>query len=81
MNWEDCDLVEAVPGKASGQPVIVGTRILADSIPDNYESFVDEGLSPEEAIYATLECFPGAGYERIKSMLAYYYSHQAQHQS
>ena len=32
MDWTGCDLVERVPGKVSGQPVIKGTRILADQI-------------------------------------------------
>lgn len=80
MDWTDCPFVESVPGKVSGQPVIVGTRILADSIPENYEAFLKEGLSPEDAIAETLDCFPGAGLERIKSLLSYYYACQAQHQ-
>ncbi len=80
MDWKDCPLVEIVPGKVSGQPVIAGTRILADSIPENYEAFLDEGLSPEDAIAETLECFPGAGLDRIKGLLSYYFAHQPQHQ-
>ena len=32
MDWEGCDLVEVVPGKVAGKPVIRGTRILADTI-------------------------------------------------
>jgi hypothetical protein len=30
MDWTGCDLVEQVPGRVSGQPVVKGTRILAD---------------------------------------------------
>ncbi len=80
MDWSDCDLVESVPGKVSGAQVIVGTRIFADSIPENYESSIDEGMAPDEAIAEIAENFPGAGVQRIKDLLAYYFDHQAQPQ-
>ena len=32
IDWTGCDLVERVPGKVSGKPIIRGTRILADTI-------------------------------------------------
>ncbi len=32
IDWTGCDLVERVPGKVSGRPVVLGTRILADTI-------------------------------------------------
>jgi len=32
MNWSECSEVEQIPGKVSGQPVVKGTRILADTI-------------------------------------------------
>jgi uncharacterized protein (DUF433 family) len=38
MDWSDCDLVEVVPGKVSGAPLLVGTRIPAEAITVNYES-------------------------------------------
>ncbi len=44
MDWSGCDLVEVVPGKVSGQPIIKGTRILADMIEDYSRS----GTSVEE---------------------------------
>jgi uncharacterized protein (DUF433 family) len=37
MDWRDCDIVEQVPGKVSGQPVVKGTRILADTILEDYD--------------------------------------------
>lgn len=30
LDWRCCDLVEQVPGKVSGRPLVRGTRILAD---------------------------------------------------
>ena len=32
IDWTGCDLVERVPGKVSGRPIVRGTRILADTI-------------------------------------------------
>ncbi len=81
MDWSDCDLVESVPGKVSGAPVIKGTRIFANSIPENYESSLDEGMTSEEAIAEIADNFPGAGVQRIRGLLAYYFEHQPQPQS
>lgn len=38
MNWSGCDLVEVVPGKVSGVPVVKGTRVPADQIILSLES-------------------------------------------
>jgi uncharacterized protein (DUF433 family) len=80
MDWKDCDLVESVPGKVSGTPVLVGTRIPAGAIMENYDAFLDEGSSPEVALAETLECYPSTGIERIRSLLAYRAAHEVQHQ-
>jgi uncharacterized protein (DUF433 family) len=37
IDWGGCDLVERVPGKVSGKPVVRGTRILADTIVQDAE--------------------------------------------
>lgn len=37
INWLACELVEAVPGKVSGRPVVRGTRIMPDPIVNSYE--------------------------------------------
>jgi uncharacterized protein (DUF433 family) len=44
MDWTDCPLVEVVPGKVSGVPLLKGTRLPADTILENYEG----GSSVEE---------------------------------
>lgn len=38
MDWTDCPLVEIVPGKVSGVPLLKGTRLPADTILENYEA-------------------------------------------
>jgi uncharacterized protein (DUF433 family) len=37
-DWTDCPLVEVVPGKVSGVPILKGTRMPADAIVENYAS-------------------------------------------
>ncbi len=56
IDWTGCDLVECVPGKVSGRPVVRGTRILAGTIVQDAQlgSTLDEihenypDLSPSE---------------------------------
>lgn len=72
--------MEVVPGKVSGAPVIVGTRIPVEAITGNYDSFREEGLSPDEAIDETADCYPSAGVQRIKGILDYRAAHELQPQ-
>ena len=37
IDWSGCELVECVPGKVSGRPIVRGTRILADTIVQDAE--------------------------------------------
>ena len=36
IDWMQCELIECVPGKVSGKPVVRGTRILPDAIVGSY---------------------------------------------
>jgi uncharacterized protein (DUF433 family) len=47
MDWSACELVEVVPGKVSGLPVIRGSRVPADQILENH----DAGESVEDIAY------------------------------
>jgi uncharacterized protein (DUF433 family) len=47
MDWSGCDLVEVVPGKVSGVPVIKGTRVPADQVIASLEG----GEAVEEIAY------------------------------
>jgi uncharacterized protein (DUF433 family) len=44
LDWTGCALVEKIPGKVSGRPLVRGTRILADTIVQDAEL----GSTPEE---------------------------------
>ena len=71
MDWSDCDLVETLPGKVSGVPIIKHTRIQADAIVQNYESG-----SPIEEISENF----GIPDITIRAILAYAHSHKEQPQ-
>jgi uncharacterized protein (DUF433 family) len=70
VDWRDCDLTEQIPGKMSGNPIIKGTRILADTIISNFE-----GGSPVEEIH---ENYPSLRVEEIRKLIAFAQSHTKQ---
>jgi uncharacterized protein (DUF433 family) len=74
--WSDCPLVEIIPGKVSGVPLLKNTRLPVDAITGNYDAFRDEGLSPDEAIAETMDCYPEVSVDSIKAIL----NHRAEHQ-
>lgn len=80
LDWSDCPLVESIPGKVSGVPLVKNTRLPVDAITGNYDAFRDEGLSPEAAISETLDCYPEVGREAIRAILQYRAEHQLQAQ-
>lgn len=72
MDWSGCDLVENIAGKVSGQPVVKGTRILADTIVEDFEL----GSSFEEIH----ENFPSLPVGKIRRLIEFANSHQQQPQ-
>lgn len=80
FDWSDCPLVEVIPGKVSGAPLLKNTRLPVDAITGNYDAFRDEGLSPDAAIAETLDCYPGTDLETVKAILSYRAAHQLQAQ-
>jgi uncharacterized protein (DUF433 family) len=47
MDWSGCDIVEIVPGKVSGVPLVRNTRVPAETVAESAEL----GESPEEIAY------------------------------
>jgi uncharacterized protein (DUF433 family) len=80
VDWSECPLVEAVPGKVSGVPLLKNTRLPVEAITGNYDAFRAEGLSPDAAIAETLDCYPETSVEAIKALLDYRATHQFQAQ-
>jgi uncharacterized protein (DUF433 family) len=55
IDWTGCELVERVPGKVSGRPIVRGTRILADTIVQDYE--LGESIEDIQEGYPSLEAW------------------------
>jgi uncharacterized protein (DUF433 family) len=72
VDWTGFELVERVPGKVSGQPVIRGTRILANQIVEDARL----GSSIEEIA----ENYPSLTIAQIRELLAFARTHQVQPQ-
>lgn len=70
IDWLACELIEAVPGKVSGRPVVRGTRILPDPIVNSYEL----GDSIEEIH----EGFPTLSLVQIKRLVDFAHGQQRQ---
>ena len=52
VDWTDCSLIETVPGKMSGAPVVRGTRVRPEDLLVNRDQGVDwladsHGVDPE----------------------------------
>ena len=71
LDWTQCPLVEVIPGKVSGAPLLKDTRLPVEGITGNYDAFRAEGLSPEAAMTETLDCYLEAGINHIKAILDY----------
>ncbi len=76
VDCSGCALVEIIPDKVSGAPLLRNARLPVEAIIGNYDAFRDEGLSHEAAIAETLDCYPAAGLDTIKAILHYRAEHQ-----
>jgi uncharacterized protein (DUF433 family) len=63
IDWSGCDDVERVAGRVSGQPVVVGTRILAQGLIDNADDFTAEEIASE--------IYEGLDVERARRIIEY----------
>ena len=63
IDWTGCELVERVPGKVSGRPIVRGTRILADTIVQDYEL--------GESVENIQEGFPALSASQIKRLIEF----------
>jgi uncharacterized protein (DUF433 family) len=63
IDWLACELIEQVPGKVSGRPIVRGTRILPDAIVNSY----DAGETFEEIH----EDYPGLTTSQIRRLIEF----------
>ena len=43
VDWSECPLVEVIPGKVSGAPLLKDTRLPVEAITSNYDAFLERG--------------------------------------
>jgi uncharacterized protein (DUF433 family) len=70
IDWMACELIEQVPGKVSGRPIVKGTRILPDAIVGSY----DLG----ETIDELREGFPSLSVEQIERLIEFAHAQRGQ---
>ena len=70
IDWTTCELIECVPGKVSGRPVVRGTRIMPDAIVGSY----DLG----ETIDELREGFPTLSVAQIERLIEFAHAQRGQ---
>jgi len=70
IDWTQCELIEQVPGKVSGRPIVRGTRILPDAIVNSY----DAG-EPLDFIH---ENYPGLSIPQIQRLIEFAHARRRQ---
>ena len=70
INWLECELIEQIPGKVSGRPVVRGTRILPDAIVNSYDA--------GESLADIQEDYPGLSVAQILRLIEFAHSHRTQ---
>ena len=63
MDWSGCDLVEVIPGKVSGVPLVKGTRIPVDFVVESYVA----GSSLDQIA----ECYPSVSIHNLAAVVAF----------
>jgi uncharacterized protein (DUF433 family) len=71
IDWTQCELIECVPGKVSGKPVVRGTRIMPEAIVGSY----DLGETIEELH----DGFPTLTVAQIKRLIEFAHAQREQH--
>ena len=71
IEWTHCELIECVPGKVSGRPVVRGTRIMPDPIVNSF----DLGDSVDEIH----EGFPTLSIAQIKRLIEFAHTQRQRH--
>jgi uncharacterized protein (DUF433 family) len=70
IDWTACELIERVPGKVSGRPIVRGTRIMPDAIVGSH----DLG----ETIDELREGFPSLSVPQIKRLIEFAHAQRGQ---
>jgi uncharacterized protein (DUF433 family) len=70
IDWTACELIEQIPGKVSGRPIVRGTRIMPDGIVNSF----DMGNSIEDIH----QDWPSLSFAQIKRLIEFAHAHREQ---
>jgi len=70
IDWTGCELVERVPGKVSGQPIVLGTRILPGPVVRSFDC--------GESIEQIREDWPSLSVDQIMGLVAFAHAQRGQ---
>jgi uncharacterized protein (DUF433 family) len=70
IDWTQCELIEQIPGKVSGRPIVRGTRILPEAIVNSY----DAG-EPLDLIHQN---YPGLSIAQIQRLIEFAHARRKQ---
>jgi uncharacterized protein (DUF433 family) len=70
IDWTTCAMIERIPGKVSGRPIVRGTRIMPDGIVNSY----DMGGSIEDIH----QDWPSLSTAQIKRLIEFARAHREQ---
>lgn len=70
VDWLACELIERIPGKVSGRPIVRGTRILPDAVVNSYDA--------GETLDEIHENYPGLTTSEIQRLIEF--AHAARRQ-
>ena len=70
IDWAGCELVEQIPGKQGGVPLVIGTRIPADQIVEEWEL--------GSAIEEIGENYPSITRDHVTRLIAFANQHRSQ---
>ena len=70
IDWTGCELVERIPGKVSGQPIVRGTRIMPEPVVRAF----DRGESIDEI----REGWPSLSAEQIRRLIQFAHTQRGQ---
>ena len=70
IDWTQCELIEQIPGKVSGRPIVRGTRIMPEGIVNSYEM--------GESIEDIQEDWPSLSLAQIERLIEFAHAHREQ---
>lgn len=70
IDWTQCELIEQIPGKVSGRPIVRGTRILPDAIVSSYDA--------GESLELIHENYPGLSLAQIQRLIQFAHARRGQ---